>query len=189
MRTCEVPGCGRDHYGKGLCHKHYQKWRLRGEEDETVKRHAATDAHPGRGGPGRFKEGHDPRRPSRSPARCDCEGCSRNVASHGLCRLHWGREQRRAAGVRRRKEFFLPRMTKSGYIQEYVGGCWQMQHRLVMETRLGRKLAEDETVHHRNGVRGDNRPENLELWSSCHPSGQRVEDLLCFAREIIARYG
>ncbi|MFK5143461.1 HNH endonuclease [Klebsiella pneumoniae] len=43
-------------------------------------------------------------------------------------------------------------------------------------------------MHHKNGNKKDNRPENLELWSSNHPSGQRIEDLLLWAQEIIKRY-
>lgn len=62
------------------------------------------------------------------------------------------------------------------------------EHRLVMEGIIGRSLTRNETVHHRNGKRADNRPENLELWSSRHHPGQRVTDLLAWAREIIAEY-
>jgi hypothetical protein len=72
-----------------------------------------------------------------------------------------------------------------------VGGVRKkyLQHREVMETKLGRKLVKGENVHHINGQRADNRIENLELWSTHQPAGQRVSDKIIFAKEIIARYG
>jgi hypothetical protein len=73
-----------------------------------------------------------------------------------------------------------PNASKYGYVQEHV---------VVMSEMLGRPLLPHENVHHRNGVRDDNRPENLELWSTFQPPGQRVRDKIVWARQILELYG
>lgn len=66
---------------------------------------------------------------------------------------------------------------KNGYVVLIIDGKLHFEHRVVMEEMLGRKLESHETVHHKNGVRFDNEPDNLELWASRHPRGQRVSDI------------
>lgn len=87
--------------------------------------------------------------------------------SMACCHAAGGNLGNRSKGVN------TPHINAQGYVM--IGR--KREHRLVMEKTLGRYLLPRETVHHINGIRNDNRPENLELWKKSQPAGQRSKDL------------
>lgn len=107
--------------------------------------------------------------------------------------MHYGRLMRYGDPLGE-PNFYGPIKDRQGYVRVWAPDHPKAhnkrvhEHRVVMEQMLGRDLLPGENVHHKNGVRDDNRPENLELWVTFQPAGQRVEDLLAWAHELIERY-
>lgn len=122
---------------------------------------------------------------------CKIENCGRRIVGLGYCDGHYRR-------LRLGKNVDVPlrsqnakgegTLTPNGYRVITRDRRKRPEHVWIMEEYLGRELMPDETVHHKNGVRDDNRLENLELWSSRQPKGQRVADKLAWAYEIIECY-
>lgn len=125
----------------------------------------------------------------RGKVPCKVDGCEALYFCGGYCSTHWERVRRDGhpgeASRRRPPASKEWRRDRDGYVYRSENGKKVLQHRKVMEGVLGRPLKPHEGVHHKNQVRDDNRPENLELTCSVTKSGlrqpgARVEDLVAF---------
>jgi hypothetical protein len=162
-KECKFEGCSRRAVTKsfGLCHTHNEQ------------RKSNTPLTPIR----QWTELSD---------QCLHSGCQVPPIARNLCATHYQRLRQHGDTKDRRGGW---RIGNGGYVVRKENYRIILQHREIMSQHLGRELLPEENVHHINGDKTDNRIENLELWSTSQPAGQRVEDKLAWAKEILGLYG
>ncbi len=162
MKNCNIEDCSKIQWCHGLCRTHEAKWRRNGDPYWS--------------------------RPVKLNGPCQMEDCEYKEHAFGLCGTHYTRYRNWG------DPFYADKKDKGFTDQAYVyvnlgSNGRGLEHRLVMEQELGRPLTDGENVHHKNGIRDDNRIENLELWSSAQPAGQRVQDKIDWARDFLVQHG
>jgi len=202
--TCSIRGCEDSTIGRGYCDFHYGRWRKHGDplagaprrlrrgSIKTCSVEGCTRPHREHGYCGmhlqRVRRHGDPGQAEpRSRGVCAIKGCGLPHSAHGFCKMHDSR-LRSSGDLGGPERVNRPKGTGSiskrdGYVLHQSGGKARLEHRLVVERQLGRPLLPIENVHHKNGIRHDNRLENLELWLTHQPKGQRVADLIAFVVE------
>ena len=163
---CTVSGCGSRPIGRGLCPKHYQQWEAGVDLGIEIP-----------------DRGHEKATATYGQATCCVAGCLKRPVNRWMCSKHAqqrntgiideqgnqlrdllsnGKKRERERWVGSSRDGYVLRAAPEGHPHARADGTI-FEHRLVMEQQLGRYLEEWELVHHKNGIRADNRPENLEL--------------------------
>lgn len=176
--ACSVSGCGDLAVRCGWCGFHYSRNRRHGDPLAGGLRKASPN----------------------SLGKCKVDGCELKARSLHLCSKHHSKLKKygdplggyiqdgRSKKWNIRKGGYVIRFDRASPHAHPVSGI-VFQHRQVIGEEIGRPLRSDEMVHHKNGNRSDNGRSNLELCIKRQPPGQRVEDQVKWAREILKEYG
>lgn len=171
VKACIIEDCSKKSKARGLCGKHYEQFRRTGSPLPRPKKVFI-------------------------PVPCTVEDCSVNFHALGFCRHHYNIFKRHG------DPSWVKKYTAEGYLHSHGyrilyrpnhpnadANGRLAEHRYLMSEALKRPLLPKEEVHHMDGNRANNNLSNLELWNTSQPPGQRVEDKIKWAFEILNLYG
>jgi len=152
-RTCNVESCSREASARGWCNTHYERWR---NGSQRVDQAGDLRLQPIVG-------------------TCSVEGCERRHSARDLCTMHYQRLRLRGdvGGPDRERDYGSYRsVLSSGYVRVWCPGHpaahaygYALEHRKVVMD-AGVEIPDGWHVHHVNGVKDDNRIENLQVLSA-----------------------
>lgn len=169
LKKCQIEDCDKNVKSLKLCSMHWKRLRNTGTTDKT--RNSGGQPKP--------------------PRFCELEDCGRIIVARDMCQMHYRRwdlygdplhKELKKQGPAKYKTILMPEHPNANSYGEIA------EHRFVMSEMLGRPLVKGENVHHKNGDTRDNRPENLELWNTAQPAGQRPSDKVEYAIMILKLY-
>ncbi len=97
---------------------------------------------------------------------CIVDGCNRPQKTKWMCGTHYERMRLKGTVLPSRRESGSGEIISGGYVRMQRMGVKKLEHVLVAEAALGRALPNGAAVHHVNGIRHDNRAENLVICPS-----------------------
>lgn len=180
IKLCSIDDCNNKHYCKGFCTKHYK-------QPKQIKKKCNFNQCDKNIWTGGFCRTHYKKSLILLNKICLADGCPEPAEYLDLCNKHYVRYTK-YGDINGKAQIKRKGFLRDGYKVYKINGKTVSEHKIIMEQFLNRKLFTNENIHHKDGNRLNNNLDNLELWIKSQPSGQRISDIIDWAKNILQRY-